>query len=197
MQANITGVVVNYNTPDMLKEAIDSIRRFYDFDIIVIDGSEIPVQTDETVYHFRYNIGHGKGMNIGITLADTDKVLLFDTDIVLKKPCIEEMLKMFDEDTYGVGEVNIADKWGYGDVPCLHPYFQIISKKWYYKFLPYIHSGAPAILASIDLYKRGESWRLKNFPVKDYVEHYHCGTIQNVDTTIHYKNQVLAKDYFG
>ena len=203
MQA-LTAVVVNYNTPNLLKKAICSIRQYYDFEIIVIDGSEIPVQTDEKVYYFGENIGHGKGLNIGITLADTDKILLFDTDIVLKKPCIKEMLEMFDEDTYGVGEVNkVKSKhWGLEDgrlIPCLHPYFQIISKKQYLRFMPYVHSGAPTILTSMDLYTRGESWRLKNFPVKNYVEHNWCGTralIEEVSDE-HYKTQIKVQDYFG
>jgi len=192
MQA-ITAVVVNYNTPDMLKEAIESIRAYYTFEIIVIDGSEIPVNTDETVYHFKKNIGHGKGMNIGITLADTDKVLLFDTDIILNEPCIEDMLDKFNEQTYGVGEVNKLK----GGEPCLHPYFQIISKKQYLRHIPYVHSGAPTMLTAMDLYSKGESWRLRHFPVKEYVRHYHNGTLQRVDSVEHYKTQILAKDYFG
>ena len=80
--ANLTGVCVNYNTPELLKKAINSIGMFYDFPIIIINGSEEEIPGAVNV---GYNIGHGLGMDMGIRMAKTDYILTFDTDIARKE----------------------------------------------------------------------------------------------------------------
>ena len=190
---NVTGVVVSYNTKELLERSLNSVRNFYpDLKIIVIDGS----QPGNSCYDFvrklgggitpvsvGYNIGHGKGMDMGIKLALTDFVLVFDSDIVLKGRPIEKMMRLLEEDTFGVGEIQFVNKKGKNvkrskkAIPYLHPYFQIINKSIYAKFPGYVHHGAPCILTMMEIKRRGMSEKiLKDFPVSDFVRHQWEGT---------------------
>ena len=169
---NIVGVVVHYNTPALLKKAIDSIREFYNFPIIVIDGSgDCDYHSEShlnhsniTVVNVGYNIGHGLGMDMGIKMAETDYVLTFDTDIEMNKPCIEEMMDKMKEDTYAIGKLYINTPKPYFYIEneelfdqlivntyVIHPSFQIVSKKEYLKYAPYISDGAPTVLSYHDI----------------------------------------------
>jgi len=192
---DITGVVVTYNTKDMLETCLKSIRTFYpDLKIIIMDGSEQNNPCYEYVRNIEdknikpvslgFNIGHGDGLDRGIKMAETDFVATIDSDIIMKKPPIEEMLKLFEEDTFGVGELQHVNKRGInipsGDkkaILYMHPFFQIINKRIYGNFPPYVHHGAPCILTMIDIHKKKLSGRiLKDFPVREYIRHDWEGT---------------------
>ena len=189
---NLTAVTVHCNTLELLHKSVTSIGHFYpDLPIKVIENSIV-------------NKGHGPGMHEGIMTAESDFVLLFDTDIVMKKPCLEKMMELFGKDTFGVGEVNLEDqeiyriKFGSGTkkIPVLHPYFHIVQKKVYQKFLPYVQNGGPVFLTALDIFSQGLSDRiLKNFPVRDYVEHRWRGT-RDINPPDMFKNSVvLNKEY--
>ncbi len=188
--------MVNYRTPGLLKTAIDSIRKFYGFPIIVIDGSEEPVELEYpnlTTIKTGYNIGHGLGMDMGIKMAETDYVLTFDTDIEMKKPCLELMLDEAKEDTYAIGKVYLKNNTGFYNehrelfshtsvVYIVHPSFQIVSKKEYLKYAPYISDGAPTVLSYHDIMRHGrEKEAFINFPVLDYIEHRNAGTRNRIE----------------
>lgn len=186
---NLTGVVVEYTTPDLLKKAIDSIREFYDFPIIVINGSNEKFDFPNTkVVDVGYNIGHGLGMDMGIKMAETDYVLTFDTDIEMKKPCIELLFENMKEDTYAIGKLYLINNSRFysrnrnifpeGDMAyVIHPSFQILSKKEYLKYAPYISDGAPTVLSYHDIMRhKKEKEILVDFPVLDYIEHRNAGT---------------------
>lgn len=189
---DITGVVVNYNTPDLLDKAIESIRKFYDFRIIVIDGSEKPEELgypNVEVFEMGFNIGHGLGMDLGIKMSRTKNVLTFDTDIEVNKPCIELMLEKMKEDTYAIGKLYLNDLTKYhkerpeyfdlkhGVTHIIHPSFQIVRKSEYLKYAPYISDGAPTVLSYHDILRHEkEKEILIDFPVLDYVYHRNAGT---------------------
>ncbi len=212
----ITGVCVNFRTPLLLKKAIDSIRKFYDFPIIVIDGSEENCDNHSeshlnhsniTVIHTGHNIGHGLGMDMGIKMAETDYVLTFDTDIEMKKPCIEEMLERMKEDTYAIGKLYINTPKPYFYIEneelfdqlivntyVIHPSFQIVSKKEYLKYAPYISDGAPTVLSYHDIMRHNkEKEILIDFPVLDYVEHKNSGTRDITLKHTDYENNIHWK----
>jgi len=213
MVTNLTGIVVSYNTRQLLDECLKSVTKFYpDLPIIVIDGSEktnpcysyIPKFKNVTKIQVGYNIGHGAGMAMGIAMAKTDYVLIFDSDIVMKKAPIEKMMKLFEPNTFGVGEVVKVPQSTYGiqvgdgsDISCLHPYFHIINKKVYAQFLPYVHSGGPTALTSIDIYRRGLSnIILKDFPkLREYIQHDWRGT-RDLSPEDFNKGQIRISDYF-
>ncbi len=181
----VTGITVCWNTKDLIERAYNSIRKFYpDMPIIIIDGSDVGdpcaayvrgLASDKTtVVQPGYNIGHGRGMHMGIEKATTPYVLMFDSDTELLEPFIPAMLAMMEEDTFGVGYV---EKIGYdgfvygvhphleGALPCLHPYFHLIDIRNYKKYYPYVHHGMPVYLTMLDIHKKGLSGKIiKQFP---------------------------------
>jgi hypothetical protein len=186
----ITGVTVSWNSVDLVKKSIGSIREFHpEMTIIVVDGSPkdsdcksyvkyLPtIDENITAILVEHNIGHGLGMNLGIKYVETPYVLFFDTDIVMVKSPLQGMLDMMEEDTFGVGysETVAPDghDWGVHQrhkinnapkVRYLHPYFQLVQVKEYRKYKPYIHHGAPCISTMWQLHKMGLSDKvLKEF----------------------------------
>jgi glycosyltransferase involved in cell wall biosynthesis len=154
--------------------------------LIIIDGSDVSdpcrayvesLASDiTTVGVYGYNIGHGRGLNAGISLVRTKFVLIFDSDIVMLKSPVEQMLAMMEEDTYGVGytEKTGFDGFEYGARPhhknqgfmlMLHPYFALVQVKNYYKFEPFIHHGAPWFKSALDIHRQGLTSKIiKEFP---------------------------------
>lgn len=198
---NLTGVVVNYNTPALLTKSIESIRKFYDFPIIAIDGSQNPCEVhipNVRKIDVGYNIGHGLGMDLGIKESQTKYVLTFDTDIEMKSPCLEEMLDKLG-DNYSIGKAYYIPTTGgfYKNKPKLfpdtdsvkmvHPSFQIVNKEQYLKYAPYISDGAPTALSYHDLFRRGKQDLMIDFPVLDYIYHRNAGTRDVVGNDTDYR----------
>lgn len=185
---SITGITVCQNTKELIERAYNSIRKFHpDMPIIIIDGSDVSdpcaayvrgLASDKTtVVSLGYNIGHGRGMCMGIDQVKTSYALIFDSDIEMLKSPVQAMFEMMEEDTFGVGYIEEKTafdgfEWGWpghnnpGEwMPYLHPMFQLIDIRNYRKFHPYVHHGAPCYLTMLDIYKRGLSGKiLKQFP---------------------------------
>jgi len=183
----ITAITVTCNTKLLIQAAYESFRKFHpDMHLIIVDGS---TPTDEcykyvvslaskvtTVAIAGYNIGHGKGMNEALYMVKTPYALIFDSDIVFLKSPVEEMLKMFEPDTYGVGyieetgwdgfEYKVSNRvCNYPPIKYLHPYFQLISVSRYKEFPPYVHHGAPCFKTMNEISRQGLSDKiLKVFP---------------------------------
>lgn len=183
----VTGVVVCYNTKDLMKRAYESVRKFHsNMKIIIVDGSDKKdpcyqyiqgLAGDNTrVFHAAKNIGHGIGLKVGLYYVKTPYALIFDSDIEMLKSPVLEMVKMIDDDTYGVGYIEKTafdgHEWGskpehkkQGWMRYLHPYFCLIQIKEYKKYAPFIHHGAPAVNTMLDIHKRGLSEKvIKEFP---------------------------------
>jgi len=174
---DITGIVVTHNTQELIKNAYESVRKFHPgMTIIIIDGSD----RSDPCYSYvaslaseitkvglcGYNIGHGRGMDLAIRQVKTKYALIFDSDIIMVKSPVQQMLDMMEADTYGVGYIEKTglDGFEYGAKPqhrgqgfmyMLHPFFHLLQVSEYYKFHPYVHHGAPCYLAALDIHKRG------------------------------------------
>lgn len=202
----VTGITVSWNTKDLIERAYNSVRKFYpDMPIIIIDGSDKGDACADyvrglasditTIVQPGYNVGHGRGMCVGIDQAKTPYALIFDSDIELLEPCISAMLAMMEEDTFGVGHIEKTgyDGFVYGvhaqharepGVMNLHPYFQLIDIRNYRKFHPYVHHGMPTYLTMLDIHKQGLSEKiikqfpglLNNVPNPRFVRHSSSGT---------------------
>lgn len=196
MLLDVTGVTVCYNTKNSMERAYSSVRKFHhDMPIIIIDGSD----PDDSCAHYvkslasdftiamllGKNIGHGRGMHMGISQAKTKYALIFDSDIEMLMSCVPAMLEMMEEDTFGVGHICRTGFDGYrcgdkprhrkeGCMPYLHPFFQLINVNNYKKFHRYVHHGAPCYLTMLDIHRQGLSDKiLKEFPnLKEYVKHH-------------------------
>jgi hypothetical protein len=202
---SLKAATVHCNTPALLLRAVDSIYEFYpNLHITVVDNSTshhsfLSKKISNQVY-MGGNIGHGPAMDWALNNLDAEYLLLFDTDIVMKKPCLEKMLAMFDDDTFGVGEVNYDKqniynvRFGDGsqDIPVLHPYFHIVQTKVYTRYLPYVQNGGPCFLTALDIFSQRKTHILKNFPVRDFVDHRHKGT-RDVNPPDMFKEPVAIK----
>lgn len=188
----ISAATVHYNTPELVLRAYQSVRNLYpDMLITIIDGSDnAPIDSDRNtnVLKMGRNVGHGPGMHHALLDCETDYLLLFDSDIEMKKPCVNEMLDLMEEDTFAIGEIQMVDKLSYGveftkepyEIPLVHPYFHIVQPKEYFKYMPYSQNGGPVGLATLDIFSRGLSERaLIDFDVRDSVYHRWGGTREN------------------
>ena len=201
-EAEITAISVCWNTKELIERAYDSIRRFHpDMQIIIVDGSPetsecykfldglIVARKDKalTIIHVSKNIGHGRGMDFGIRHAHTPYVLFFDSDIVMVKSPVQGMLDMMEDHIYGVGycERTGVDGHDYGvqphhknqpSVKYMHPYFQLVQVKEYFKYKSYFHHGAPCIQAMLDIHKKG----LSDAVLKEFPGLGHTGTRQGI-----------------
>lgn len=194
---NVTAIIVSYNTRDLLRNCVESIRKFYPtLKIIIIDGSPpdsdcwqyvAGLEDDNTkVRLLEHNGGHGPGMVKGIELCETDYFLLCDSDVEIKQNrSIERMMHYFNtkscdygREIYGLGKVIQTDSLGnntdYG-IDYLHPHFALIKKDAYLKFDPIINHGAPLINAMLHICIAGGA-RVVNFPVENFIIHHERGT---------------------
>jgi glycosyltransferase involved in cell wall biosynthesis len=126
-----------------------------------------------TVYRFNRNLGHAFGLNFAILKATTDYLLIMDSDTQMIKSPVKKMLRLMDNETYGVGWITEIGKdgydfgtWNHHKIPIkyLHPYFCIINRNWFYRFPPFVHHGAPWYKAANALHNSDQLWRIKSFP---------------------------------
>ncbi len=181
----ITIIIVNYNTPDLLKRAVESLPR--DIPLIVVENSELVLQPwvphQRTVVPPR-KMFHGDGLHFGISHIMTPYFVAMDSDAYVKDQKIFEIMRnSFTPTSYGVGTVMHVDKNGIDDwheaskppyTPYLHPYFCMIDMKKYYECEPYVHHGAPAIYAMMDADKKG--YTMEHIDLAPYVHHDGRGT---------------------
>lgn len=154
--------------------------------IIIVDGSDPEDECRRyveslssnitTVALCEGNLGHGRGMDAAIRMCSTRFALVFDSDIVMLKSPVEQMLAMMEEDTYGVGytEKSGLDGYEYGAhahhknqdfMYMLHPFFHLLQISEYFKFHPYVHHGAPCFKAALDIHNKGLTDKIiKQFP---------------------------------
>jgi hypothetical protein len=205
---------VCHNTASLIRTAYESVRMFHpDIPIIIVDGSD---QGDECRAYVKslaspltivvlcnYNVGHGRGMDMAIRMVKTKFALIFDSDIKMLKSPVQQMLKLMEPDTYGIGylEKTGYDGFEYGAQPhhksqgfmmMLHPYFHLLQVSEYFKFRPYVHHGAPCFLTALDIHRKGLTSKIiKEFPglghssgkgwcwtgePREYIEHHTAGT---------------------
>ena len=189
MEEEVTGIVVVHNTKELFQHAYESIRRFHpEMLIIIVDGSDPDDPCREYIESLsspftmlmlcNSNLGHGRGMDMAIRQVKTRFALIFDSDIVMIKTPLIEMIRMAkeSEDIYGVGytEKSGLDGYEYGAhahhknqdfMYMLHPFFHLLQISEYFKFHPYVHHGAPCFKAALDIHNRGLTDKIiKQFP---------------------------------
>ena len=194
---NIEIISVHYKTPELIYNQYQSVRKFYPtIPYRIIDGSdnaEIYFQDLEekdeffSVNRFGYNIHHGPGMDYGIRTSKFDFLLILDSDVSLKHPIIELMMREFKG--YAVGKKIFVDekgkeswqrKWwqpkGQHKITYIHPYCILICKDSYLQFKPFKKHGAPCIDAMTDIYNQNKTDLLSEVVIEEYVDLKICGT---------------------
>lgn len=189
----LSTVIINYQTPDLLETAVRSFKKYYPQQLLyIIDNGSKDDSKDiindlvgeyeqiESVY-LAENIYHGPAMDYAIQqLIKTKFVFFLDSDTETKKDgFIEKMVAILkeDEQVYGVGQIQKVNKRGYksevGYDIILTPYMMLKTNT-YKSLTPFIHHGQPTLMN----FKRAieEGFKLVDFPITNYIDHKWRGT---------------------
>jgi len=113
MTCDLSIIIVNWNTKNLLKQCLESIKdhtKKISYEIIVIDnastdGSADMVETDfpeVILIKNKTNKGYGRANNQGLIRAQGKYVLFLNSDITVNDNCLDEMFD-FMEDNPEVG----------------------------------------------------------------------------------------------
>ncbi|MCZ0756858.1 glycosyltransferase family 2 protein [Anoxybacillus sp. J5B_2022] len=105
---DISIIIVNYNTPKLTVEAIESILKSktkYSYEIIVVDNhsSDDSVRIlkgkfpNIVVIENKQNVGFSKANNQAIKLSKGRYILLLNSDTIVKEDTIEKMIEFMDK----------------------------------------------------------------------------------------------------
>jgi len=155
-----TAIIVNFETPQLTKRAIDSLIGFERIKIIVVDNSsEAKRFKDErvTVLVPETNLFHGKGLDYGINHADTEYIIVMDSDAYVKDlNIIREAKRILEGNVYAVGcnieKVPKTAPLYKCEFDYLEPWFGVFKRSVYKKHAPFIHHGAPWCQTMIQIY---------------------------------------------
>jgi glycosyltransferase involved in cell wall biosynthesis len=192
----ITCVIINYQTPDLTKTALTSLRKFYpQVPILLIDnGSKdnsleilnkiadgnpdlIKLVANEK------NLHHGPAMHQATGLLEDEFILFLDSDCeVMKGGFVEEMLATLkaDSNNYAVGKLIHMNKRGFDVNPSarsikyIRPICMSVRKSLYKQLIPFQYHGAPCLKNMIGAEKH--CFNLIHFDVETYVQHKGRGT---------------------
>lgn len=192
---DISTVIINYQTPELLEVAVHSFKKLYpEVNLVLIDNgsrdenaSKNLIASLENKYsnietHFlETNIYHGPAMDLAVKkYVNTPFVFFLDSDTEsIRSGFLEKMKSLLQEDelNYGVGEIIKVNKRGYkseeGSDVLLTPYM-LLKTELYKKLAPFIHHGQPTFLNFKDAHKKG--LKLVRFPISEFIDHLWRGT---------------------
>lgn len=195
MICDITTIIVNYKTPDLLRGCVESFRVHYAHaPLLLIDNGSAD---ESTVYIHRSaaasaytqcllnprNLFHGIAMDQGIRYCTTPYVFLLDSDcLILKTGFLEQMRQISERHgAYAVGRLQYKNRFGYdihagmsGVIPYVDPHAALLRKSSYLTLPPFVHHGAPCLQNMKKAQQR--KFQLADFPIHQFVEHLGRGT---------------------
>lgn len=189
---DITTVIINFQTPDLLATAVSSFKKEYPYmDLLILDnGSEdnsLEVIKDLekqfsgiSVIELEQNIYHGPAMDlICKKYIKSEFVFFLDSDTETKKGgFLEKMNSMFNtEKVYGVGEFNVVNKRGFksnSGLTILQTPYMLLRTEIYNHLAPFIHHGQPTLFNFKSAQEEG--YELKEFRISEYIDHKWRGT---------------------
>jgi len=186
-------VVINYQTPDLIKIAVESLRKFYpSVKLLIIDNGskdeskavierlkgECPDETD--LLFLNKNCFHGPAMDKALKTVYEEYVFFLDSDAEVKRggfleAMLDEMEK--DKNAYGIGRMQIVNKRGFPaeeGITVLVPAYMMIRRSYYSDLPPFEHHGMPVLNNFISANEKG--LRLISFPIEQYIDHKWRGT---------------------
>ncbi len=186
-------VIVNYQTPDLLEDAVASFKRFYpEVHLVIVDNGSKDESSNVIrrlckEYHLcvflflKKNLGHGPAMHAMMERAEYEFYFLLDSDTVTKKGgFLEKMLAEFDDGSvYGVGKVAPFNKHGFHDeesgTSMLIAAYMLIRSSFYQGLSPFEHHGVPVARNFYESSKKG--YHMIDFPIERFIDHLHRGTV--------------------
>lgn len=191
---SVTTVIVNYQTPDLLRDAVLSFKKHYpENKVLIFDNgsadnsrtiiSDLHEQYPESIEtHFEQkNIFHGPALDKSIReLVKTDYCFFLDSDTVTKeKGFLEKGMDLLssEEKNYALGYKLNANKRGFKDpegTPIILTPYLLMKTAPYRKFPPFFHHGQPVLNNFREAQKKG--YKLIHFPMEKYIDHLWRGT---------------------
>ncbi len=191
---NVTTVIINFQTPELLKNAVLSFKKVYpDARTIIFDnGSKdesaeaIRICIDNypetvTAYFEKKNIYHGPAMHKALSvLVKSEFCFFLDSDTVTRKNgFLEKGVKMLSDDVknYALGQVVHCNKRGFKDpdgIPVVLTPYLLMKTAPYKKFTPFRHHGQPVLFNFKQAQE--ENYSLIDFPMEEYIDHKWRGT---------------------
>jgi hypothetical protein len=194
----VTTVIINYRTPDLLDRAIASFRQFYPGEqlLLIDNGSHDGASADVMhVWKGRYstctdlllnddNIHHGPAIDQAMHIASSPFLFLLDSDCELIHGGIIE--KMYDALVaaprhYAAGKLTCMDRRGFdlpvgtsGATPYIRPICMLFRRQTYLELPPARKHGTPLLANMRAAASRGLS--VIDFPIDEYVIHKGRGT---------------------
>ncbi|KMQ71128.1 glycosyltransferase family 2 protein [Chryseobacterium koreense] len=113
-------IIVNYKTPQLAKNCIDSIKKYtsgIDYEIILVDnnsgdGSEEILRKIEEINYLQSpeNVGFGRANNLGLKSAAGEWILFLNSDTLLLENSVKKMLDFFkqNEDKLAIGSLGVT-----------------------------------------------------------------------------------------
>jgi glycosyltransferase involved in cell wall biosynthesis len=193
MSKQVRTVVVNFQTPDLLKETVESFRKYYpQSPLLIIDnGSKdnskdvieqmrqiSPIHTN--VLLLEENTFHGPAMHRAMRIASEEFVFFLDSDTQTKQGGFLEAMQTELEtsvNAYAIGRQMIVNKRGFPaskGITVLVPAYMMIRRNMYSNLAPFEHHGFPVMKNFLDAQRKG--YTLKLFPVEEFIEHRWRGT---------------------
>lgn len=192
MLSNLTIITVNYRTPDLIRECVQSFKIFYPkIDYLVIDNGECKssinwlrgLEDTGTIQLIEneQNIYHGPALHQGLRYIYTDYAFLLDSDTRTEKDgFLEEMLEQFERDNklFALGWLRKVNDGGVqdknGKINYIHPFACMLNVNIYRQLKPFANIGAPAINTMRDATRNG--YALKDYPIANFIHHKVAGT---------------------
>lgn len=192
---DVTVALINYQTPDLTLNAIESFKSKYsDLPVVLLDnGSKDDGKSIELIKNIsnrlsnikavflKENIYHGPAMDLIIKKYVTSKYIFFlDSDTVTNREGFLEKMVLLaesDREVYGVGEITHVNKRGFkskSGTPILLTSYMLLKTDIYHQLNPFIHHGQPTINNFFDALEKG--FELKEFFISEYIEHLWRGT---------------------
>lgn len=192
---NMKCLTVNYNTSHLLDRMLGSFRKFYELELLVVDGSDekhysqvqrVAEKYNVKIHHFGFNIHHGPGLAYGFTQLDDKRIMVIDTDVTfINAGIIERLDSELRDDMYGIGYVQIVNRAGINapkGIKYLHPAFMLVNKKEFLKWPVPVKHGAPMIETMSAIHDAGKNllqhapYVANDFP-NPYIHHDWQGTV--------------------
>lgn len=118
----ISIIIVNWNSGNLLREAVRSIEdnSFENYEVIIVDNASIDdslqglfESSSLKLIKNKINNGFGKGCNQGLEVSSGDFILFFNPDARLFVETLNKSLKfMYENETIGVLGVKLVDENG-------------------------------------------------------------------------------------
>lgn len=208
---NITTLIVNYKTLDLVRGCVQSFRAYYaQAPLLLIDNGSIDDST-EYIRHLANtmpqvqcllnsrNLFHGPALDQGIRHCTTPYVFLLDSDcIILRTGFLEQMRQVLEQSgAYAVGRLQTKNRFGYdvppgtwGAIPYGDPHALLLRKSSYLMLPPFAHHGAPGLQNMRQAWRRQQ--RVMAFPIQQFVQHLGRGTCSRYGYGLNWRAGVLG-----